>query len=151
MFHAINQCRQSIKIIVVYTREIWRGKYHCTIDLLFDWFWINCMTTENFCFYLQNRLIKTSPTGSQWYSDTSPFSIPWIRLRHNFLCTCWPNPNSISDYRSEDTDEIVATEGSDAILATEGTDAVLATEGAGVSSPGTNDIKLFTDVIYVFS
>ncbi len=105
----------------------------------------------NFCFYLQNRLIKTSPTGGQWYSDTSPLSIPWIHLRRYFLCACWPNPNSISDFRSEATDEIVATEGSDAILATEGTDAVLATEGADVSSPGTNDIKLFTDVIYVFS
>jgi len=33
------------------------------------------MTTDNFCFYLQNRLIQTSQTGGQWYSDTSPFSI----------------------------------------------------------------------------
>jgi len=35
------------------------------------------MTTDNFCFYLQNRLIQTSQTGGHWYSDTSPFSIPW--------------------------------------------------------------------------
>jgi len=41
------------------------GKYHCTIDLLFDWFGISCMTTDNFCFYLQNRLIQTSQTGGQ--------------------------------------------------------------------------------------
>ncbi len=34
------------------------------------------MTTDNFCFCLQNRLIQTSQTGGQWYSDTSPFSIP---------------------------------------------------------------------------
>ncbi len=34
------------------------------------------MTTDNLCFYLQNRLIQTSQTGGQWYSDTSPFSIP---------------------------------------------------------------------------
>jgi hypothetical protein len=34
------------------------------------------MTTENLCFYLHNRLIQTSQTGSQQYSDTSPFSIP---------------------------------------------------------------------------
>jgi hypothetical protein len=34
------------------------------------------MTTHNFC-YLQNRLIQTSQTGGQQYSDTSPFSIPW--------------------------------------------------------------------------
>jgi hypothetical protein len=34
------------------------------------------MATDNFCFYLQNRLIQTSQTGGQWYSDTSPFSLP---------------------------------------------------------------------------
>jgi hypothetical protein len=38
---------------------------------------MSCMTTDNFCFYLQNRLIQTSQTGGQWYSDTSPFSIHW--------------------------------------------------------------------------
>jgi hypothetical protein len=31
-----------------------------------------------FCFYLQNRLIQTSQTGGQLYSDTSPFSIPCL-------------------------------------------------------------------------
>jgi hypothetical protein len=36
------------------------------------------MTTDNFYFYLHNRLIQTSQTGSQWYNDTSPFSIPWF-------------------------------------------------------------------------
>jgi hypothetical protein len=36
------------------------------------------MTSDNFCFYLQNRLIQTSQTGGQWYSDTSPFSILWL-------------------------------------------------------------------------
>jgi hypothetical protein len=40
-------------------------KYHCTIDLLFDWFGISCMKTDNICFYLQNRLIQTSQTGGQ--------------------------------------------------------------------------------------
>ncbi len=38
------------------------------------------MKTVNFCFYLQNRLIQISQTGGQWYSDTSPFSIPWSIL-----------------------------------------------------------------------
>jgi hypothetical protein len=52
------------------------GRYHCTIDLLFDWFGISCMT-DNFCFYLQNRLIQTSQTGGQLYSDTSPL---WYSL-----------------------------------------------------------------------
>ncbi len=36
------------------------------------------MTSDNFCFYLQNRLIQTSQTGGWQHSDTSPFSIPWI-------------------------------------------------------------------------
>jgi hypothetical protein len=34
------------------------------------------MTADNFCFYLQNRLIQTSQTGGQWYSDTSPLVFP---------------------------------------------------------------------------
>jgi hypothetical protein len=53
------------------------GSITCTTDLLFDWFGISYLTTDNFCFYWQNRPIQTSETGGQWYSDTSPFSIPW--------------------------------------------------------------------------
>jgi len=30
------------------------------------------MTTDNFCFHMQNRLIQMSQTGGQWYSDTPP-------------------------------------------------------------------------------
>jgi hypothetical protein len=30
------------------------------------------MVTDNFCFYLQNRLIQTSQTGCQPYSDNPP-------------------------------------------------------------------------------
>ena len=52
------------------------GKYHCTIDLLFDWFGIGCMTSDNFCFYLQNRLIQTTQTGGQQYNDASPLVFP---------------------------------------------------------------------------
>ncbi len=58
------------------SREHYRVKYHYTIDLLFDWFGISCMTTHHF-FYWQNRPIQTSQTGGQQYSDTPPFSIPW--------------------------------------------------------------------------
>ena len=43
------------------------------------------MITGNFCFYLQNRLIQTSQTAGQWYSDTSPFSIPWLH-RDGRMC-----------------------------------------------------------------
>jgi hypothetical protein len=49
---------------------ILKGKYNCTVDLLFDWFGISCMTTVDFCFYLQNRLIQNSQTGGQRYTDT---------------------------------------------------------------------------------
>ena len=65
--------------LVSWVREYLRGKYHCTIDLLFDWFGISCISTDNFCFYLQNRLIQTGQTGGQLYSDTSPFSVPCLQ------------------------------------------------------------------------
>ncbi len=45
------------------------------------------MTTDNFCFYLQNRLIQTSQTGGQQYSDTSPFSIPWFVHANSYMKT----------------------------------------------------------------
>ncbi len=34
------------------------------------------MTTNNFCFYLQNRLIQTNQTGVKWYNDTPPLVFP---------------------------------------------------------------------------
>jgi hypothetical protein len=43
------------------------------------------MTTDNFYFYLQNRLLQTSQTGGQWYSDTSPFGIPWLSIQSGLL------------------------------------------------------------------
>ncbi len=72
-------------------REYYRGKYHCTVDLLFDWFGIGCMITGIF---LQNRLMQTSQTGGQWYRDASPFSIPCKYKTDcsfiNQLCSCIP-------------------------------------------------------------
>jgi hypothetical protein len=70
------------------------GKYHCTVDLLFDWFEISCMTTDNFCFHLLNRLIQTRQTGGQWYSDTSPFSVPCIHLRASKPISWWQFKNN---------------------------------------------------------
>ncbi len=69
------------------TREYLRGKYPCTIDLLFDCFGNSCMTTVKFCFYLKNRLIQSSQTGGQQYSDTSPSIIPCSNLRVLMLLT----------------------------------------------------------------
>ncbi len=37
-----------------------------------------------FVFYFQNRLIQISQTGGQQYSDTSPFSIPWVYPRQTW-------------------------------------------------------------------
>ena len=49
----------------------------------------SCLTglefADNFCFYLQNRLIQTSQRGCQEYSDTSPFSIPWFNYQFKKL------------------------------------------------------------------
>jgi hypothetical protein len=56
------------------------GKYHCTVNLLFDWLGISCMTADNFCSYLQNRLIQTSQTGSQQYSDIPPLVFPVVTI-----------------------------------------------------------------------
>jgi hypothetical protein len=82
--HSTICCRTSIsdkKVYVTVTltlraRKSKRGKYHSTFNILLDWFGISCMTTGHFSFYLQNRLVQTSLTGDQWYSDTSPFTIP---------------------------------------------------------------------------
>jgi hypothetical protein len=54
----------------------------------------SAVTTDNFCIYLQNRLIQTSETGGQRYSDTFPFIIPCtytrspihIQTGKNFKC-----------------------------------------------------------------
>jgi hypothetical protein len=73
----LSVCMSVCMLVWCVSREFKRGKYHCTVDLLFDWFGISCMTTDYFSFYLQNRLIQTGKTGGQWYSDTSPFIIPW--------------------------------------------------------------------------
>ncbi len=68
----------ALKTPLTLGQGVLKGEYHCIIDLLYDWFGISCMTTDNFCLYLQNRLIQTSQTGGQWYTDTSLFSIPWL-------------------------------------------------------------------------
>jgi hypothetical protein len=62
----------------VRSREYLRGKYHCTIDLLFDWFGLTCFANKNKNCHLSYSCFETSQTGVQWYSDSSPFSIPWL-------------------------------------------------------------------------
>ncbi len=79
-WHPLTLCTNKLECLKVANphaliQGILKGKYQCTIDLLFDWLGISCMTTDNFCFYLQNRQFQTSQTGGQQHSDTSPFSI----------------------------------------------------------------------------
>jgi hypothetical protein len=45
------------------------------------------MTTNNFCFYLKNRLIQTSQTGGQQYSDTSTLEFPVSGKSIPDMCT----------------------------------------------------------------
>ena len=56
------------------------GKYHCTIDLLFDWFGLVCFANKNKNCQLSYSGFQTSQTGGQQYSDTSPFSILWFNI-----------------------------------------------------------------------
>ncbi len=42
------------------------------------------VTSDKFCFYLQNSIIQTSQTGGQCYSDTSTFSIPCLNHKNIF-------------------------------------------------------------------
>ncbi len=66
------------------SREYLRGKYHCTIDILFDWFGLVCFANKNKKCQLSYSWFQTSQKGGQQYSDTSPFSIPWLQLRSSF-------------------------------------------------------------------
>jgi hypothetical protein len=57
------------------------------------------LTTDNFCFYLQNRLIQTSQTGGQWYSDTPPLVFPAI----TYLLGASATKNEGSSFQEEIT------------------------------------------------
>ncbi len=58
---------------------VWTEKYHCTVDLQFDWLGLVCFANKNKNCQLSYSCIQTSQTGGQRYNDTSPFSIPWFR------------------------------------------------------------------------
>ncbi len=62
-------------------RGILKGKYHCTIDLLFDWFGLVCFENRKKNCLLSSSWFQNNQTGGQWYSNTSPFSIPWLDFR----------------------------------------------------------------------
>jgi len=59
-----------------FTREHLRGKYHCMVDLLCDWFRNVRLCTTKFSDRSTEAHFQTSQTGGQQYSDTSPLSVP---------------------------------------------------------------------------
>ncbi len=50
-----------------------------------DWFGLVCFAIKNKNCQLSYSWFQTSQTGGQWYSDTSPFSIPWRVLPYTRL------------------------------------------------------------------
>ena len=58
------------------------GNFHCSADLLFDWFGFDRTSKSVSYQQKQNSRIKTIKTGSQLYSDTSPIeeSIRYLKL-----------------------------------------------------------------------
>ncbi len=58
------------------------GSMTVLLTSCFDWFGISCMITDNFCFYLQNRLTQTSQTRGQRYSDTQHNDTQHNDLQH---------------------------------------------------------------------
>ncbi len=83
------------------SREYWRGKYHCTVDLLFDWwFGLVCFANKNKNCQLSYSQFQTSQTGGQWYSDTYPFSIPCTEHSDS---TCLGHLGWFDKYRNDPT------------------------------------------------
>jgi hypothetical protein len=39
--------KTSILFFIAESREYYRGKYHCTVDLLFGWFGLFCFANKN--------------------------------------------------------------------------------------------------------
>jgi hypothetical protein len=84
--HINNFCSKYTRLVASLTVSVQRGKSGNTKGRSITVRLTSCLTGLEsaawqltiFCFYLQNRLIQTNQTGGQWYSDTSPFSIPWV-------------------------------------------------------------------------
>jgi len=77
------------------TREYLRGKYHCTVDLLFDWFGLVCFENTNKNCQQSYSWFQTSQTEGQRYSDTSPFSIPCADCFGAIFRDLPPSPRTI--------------------------------------------------------
>ncbi len=89
-----------INNVISCTREYSRGKYHCTTDLLFDLFELACFANKNKNCQLSYSWFQASQTGGQKYSDTSPFSIPWLYCLYALLIMVarWQNTRPGKSY-----------------------------------------------------
>jgi hypothetical protein len=67
-----------------WSREYLTGKHHCTDDLLFVWFGLVCFANKNKNSLLSCNWFQTGQARGQQYSDTSPFSILWLKLLITF-------------------------------------------------------------------
>ncbi len=62
------------------------GKYHCTIDLLFDWFGLACLANTNKNYQLSYSWLIPNQSNRRWTVQWYlPFSIPWVYPRNTNL------------------------------------------------------------------
>jgi hypothetical protein len=54
------------------TQGILKGKFHCTVDLLFDWFGLVCFAKK----IVSSHTADSKPVKQEVNGDTSPFSVP---------------------------------------------------------------------------
>jgi len=51
-------CQYNLAISYIPNQGILKGAYHCTVDLLYDWFGISCMATTIFVFICKSDVSK---------------------------------------------------------------------------------------------
>ncbi len=67
------------------TREYQRGKYHCTIDLLFDWFGLVCFANKNKKFSVVIQLIPSQSNRRSMVQRYFPLQYSLIKLTEHFF------------------------------------------------------------------
>ncbi len=65
---------------------ILKGEVSLSVDVLLYWFGLVCSANKIKNCQLSYSRFQTSQTGGQRYSDTSPFSTPWLMLSSIFRC-----------------------------------------------------------------
>ena len=63
----MSQYKNNSRNYIVFGQGIIRGKYHCTIDLLFDWFGLVCFANKNknfSCHTADSETVKQEVNGT---------------------------------------------------------------------------------------